>query len=581
MCCQPKDKTMKHFVPFFAAICAVLISSIQPQSACSQGARVTVSPTFITFGLVMVGDSARGTVIIRNSDTARFVHGSIAGPSTASFTRLGVDSFIVAPLHRDTVIVFFTPQKTGTLGDSLVITHDGASGIGGISQKSPVKVTLSGQGDSPNDTTARIAVSPPILIWNITVDSSATRNLIIHNTSPDSARYLYGSITGIHTPFSFANGNGTFNIADSTYDTVKVQFAPTAAGHFYDTLIVSSNADSANSRKLVVLSGTATNPVTSDTLPHISVLKTFFTWNIVVDSTATRNLVIRNISKLSTQHLFGSITGTHGPFSLSSETFDVADSAYDTVRITFAPTMAGQFLDTLSISSNADSTDGKIAIHLSGTATNPISNAPPTMSLTLSTSDDLGRMNFGSDPIGFDSIAQFTISDTSNTNSNLYDTLVAPSLPFSFVGLAAPSVIAAGRSRNVQVQFHPLFAGTYTDSVIVLTNSTTPRTVVPLFGIALAAGVDQAQVPVGLSLMTMPNPASDAIQITLNSTTTRTIALALYNDVGNKMGDVYSGLISPGARQFEYSISGLAAGSYFLHLESDGLFAVAKVVVRH
>ena len=660
---------MKYHLLSFTAVSLIVLSSVSPQSARSQ---ISIYSPDVDCGVVRDGDSATGSFVIGNPNGTSAWHGVITGPFTHAFKLIGSDSITLVPLQFDTIFVLFTPSTVGISSDSLMLA-------GGLFKNNPVKITLRGQGLSANDTSARIAVDYNGLDWDIKVDSSALGHLIIQNTSNVSTRHLYGSITGVYAPFSFVNGDSTFNIADSAYDTIAIRFSPTTPrsfdemmtihsnadwpdsqknfdlygiaydtlahiqvfsaslnwdipidssaplGHFvihntsrvpqylygtitgvtepfsfvngdsifniadsaYDTVLIrfaptmpgsfsetmtiSSNADPSDSKIRLSMRGSAT-----DTLPQIVSFARSFTWNIAMDSSTTSKLIIHNTSRYR-YSAYGAITGIYAPFSFANGngSFTIPDSAYDTIAIRYAPTTGGPFFDTLTIASNAEPPQNAMPIYLSGTVTNP------RMSLKIATVDDSGRINFGSVPINYDSTAQFIIADTSTTTPNLYDTLVSPSLPFSFTGFAPPSVVVPGGSRHVQVQFNPLSPGTYTDSVIVLTNSTTPRTVIPLFGIALAAGVGEAAPPVALSLMTMPNPASDVMQIMLHSATTRTIALALYNDAGNKIGDVYSGLIMPGTRQFEYSTRGLAAGSYFLRLKSGESTAVAKVMVRH
>src|SRR5207245_2839322 len=88
-------------------------------------------------------------------------------------------------------------------------------------------------------------------------------NLIIKNISDTSSRRLYGTITGIHSPFSIVGGITSFDIADLESDTLPIAFSPTDTGTFRETLTIASNADSAHASYPIMLTGRATLPVST------------------------------------------------------------------------------------------------------------------------------------------------------------------------------------------------------------------------------------------------------------------------------------------------------------------------------
>jgi hypothetical protein len=190
-------------------------------------------------------------------------------------------------------------------------------------------------------------------------------------------------------------------------------------------------------------------------------------------------------------------------------------------------------------------------------------------------------MNFSS-KTGKDSIGVLTIANTSSTNSNLYDTLIAPMAPFSFQLQELPSVITEGKSRTVNVQFKPTAPGTFQSSITIKTNAQpTAQAVIELSGIAVAAGVGEQSGQVSFSMMAIPNPASNAFRIDLNADRTQQVLLALYDEAGNKVDNIFSGVVSDGLHSFEYSTQGLASGPYFLRLQTEGPTQVVKIIVHH
>ncbi|HWF43151.1 MAG TPA: choice-of-anchor D domain-containing protein [Candidatus Kapabacteria bacterium] len=460
---------MKYFLPFFLTMLFAFGLHSTPVRA--QGA-TTIIPRQLTFPTpVTDGQTVIGSFRITNYDTVLSLHGHIGMPVTGQFILLSSDTFSLAPRQYDSVLVEFAPTLVGSLQDTITITHDGATKYA----SNPAHVVLSGKGISVNDTTARIQILSTTIVLTDTIGRVTTKNLIIKNIT-NASRYLYGTISGIKPPFSFVSGNGSFNIADSTSDTMKIQIA------------------------------------------------------------------------------------------------------VDTV---------GQFIDTLTIRSNANAPDNVKTVLLYGNAIAPVSSNPPTMQVTVSNGSD-GQMNFAA-ATGKDSIGTMTITNTSSTNSNLYDTLVAPTLPFSFTVTTLPSVIASQKSRSVKVQFEPTATGTFQSSITIKTNAQpTPQAVINLTGVAVAAGVGENAGPIVLSMMAIPNPASDALRIDLNATQMLRAVLALYDGAGNKIDNIFSGVVSEGPHSFEYSTRGLASGSYFIRLETggssiplNGTSQVLKIIVRH
>jgi hypothetical protein len=453
---------MKYFLPIF--LTTLLAFGFHPTPARAQGA-VTFIPRQLSFPTpVTVGQTVISFFRITNYDTVLSLHGHIGMPMTGQFILLSSDTFSLAPKQYDSVVVKFAPTLVGTLRDTITITHDGATKYA----SNPAHVALSGTGVSVNDTTARIQIVSTVISMIDTIGKATVKNLIIKNVTSTS-RYLYGTISGIKPPFSFVNGSGSFNIADSTSDTVKIQIA-------------------------------------SDT--------------------------------------------------------------------------AGQFIDTLTITSNANAPDNAKTVILYGSVVAPASNNPPTMQVTVSNGSN-GQMNFTA-TTAKDSIGTLTIANNSATNSNLYDTLVAPTAPFSFPVPVPAGVIASGKSRLVSVQFKSTTAGTFQSSITIKTNAQpTAQAVINLSGVAVAAGVGEKAGQIVLSMMAIPNPVSDELRIDLNATQTMQAVLALYDGIGNKVENIFSGVVSEGPRSFEYRTRGLASGSYFIRLETESSTGVLKIIVRH
>jgi hypothetical protein len=447
---------MKRFI-----VCIFLILSVWAVSdrANAQGANAS----FIwssTFPATAVGKtSQRPLLIISNLDSTKSLHGHIGQPSTAFFALIGSDTILIGPLQKDSIYLHFLPDSAGPFADSLFVTHDAQTSA---FLKTPLRLALRGTGLPAGDTSARIQVIPSAMAMVIYVDTIATRNIIIHNTS-DTAQDLYGNILNINPPFYFGGSrDGSFHIAQNQYDTIPIVFRPSVAGQYLDTLLVSSNADPAN--RMVVV--------------------------------------------------------------------NVLAAAYSRV------------LPTAALS--------------------PIS------------------ITFWDIPIGIDSTLASSLTNTSSTFSPLYDTIITPSEPFS-LDRTTPrrGSVSDGYSTDIKVHFKPIAPGSYSDSIVLLTNAATARMVIPLEGHALALSVKESKPVYSPHLVILPNPASTHFRVQLEMDREQKVRLALFDEAGTLAVSLFEGSLPPGVHMMEYPTHDLADGTYVVRLECEGTLTTAKVIVRH
>lgn len=63
-----------------------------------------------------------------------------------------------------------------------------------------------------------------------------------------------------------------------------------------------------------------------------------------------------------------------------------------------------------------------------------------------------------------------------------------------------------------------------------------------------------------------PNPATNNVVITLSPSSSQNVLIDVYNELGQKVMLVFSGELSPGEHQIQFSVEGLAQGNYWMRI---------------
>lgn len=335
-------------------------------TAFAQGGRLLYQARKINFNTVTIGKSAQKLILLSNFDTAKSVHVQLTDPTTQHFKLGTPDTFTVYPRQTDTVVLIFQPQVVGLLNDSIILTHDGDT----LFAKSPSIIRMSGAGQSAvGDTIPKIAISAQSINFRVKIDSSTTKQLLILNAS-DTTNRLKGNISGLHAPFSLVSKDSTFDLAKGDTAAFSFAFAPTEQGTFIDTLTVLTNSDSAHRAFSVFLVGMATSPpAPKDTLKIAVSISNVDFGTDTVGSGAMRSFSLMNTSAKMADTVTGLILAPKAPFALDSGagSFVLPDSASKNIVISFKPSTAGTFYDSITVLTNAtDAPSKRIIIHIAG-----------------------------------------------------------------------------------------------------------------------------------------------------------------------------------------------------------------------
>jgi hypothetical protein len=210
--------------------------------------QLSMSPSSLSFGSVATNSSATLSATITSSGSSALTVNS-ASVTGAGFT-LVAGSFpaTLNPGQSLTLQVKFTPTATGAATGKLTISSNSTSGA-------TAAIPLSGTGTTAG--TPQLTVSATSLSFgSVATTTSATLSVTLTSSGTSAVTVNSAAITG--AGFTIIGGSFPLTLNASQTATVKVQFAPTAAGAVTGQLAISSNSTS-GSPALVALSGTGTS----------------------------------------------------------------------------------------------------------------------------------------------------------------------------------------------------------------------------------------------------------------------------------------------------------------------------------
>ena len=189
-------------------------------------------------------------------------------------------------------------------------------------------------------------------------------------------------------------------------------------------------------------------------------------------------------------------------------------------------------------------------------------------------------LNFGKMKIGTSDTLTLTITNISEFESTLVDSIIGPHSPFSIASSDEPTLSLPQLSAGtVHIVFNPKATGPYMDSIVLRDNSKAGRTVIPISGVASEASVKSLQD--FFTITVSPNPAIDHFAVNLNLEVERSIKLSLIDEAGVPVVALLDEAMPPGLHIIECPTRDLVNGNYLVRLESAGELYSTKVVVRH
>jgi hypothetical protein len=76
-----------------------------------------------------------------------------------------------------------------------------------------------------------------------------------------------------------------------------------------------------------------------------------------------------------------------------------------------------------------------------------------------------------------------------------------------------------------------------------------------------------------------PNPASDGIDVIIESDSIQRINIEIYDYLGNKTADIFSGEVNKGINNLKFNLAGIGTGSYYIQITTSGSKLIQPVMI--
>ncbi|MFH0736100.1 MAG: choice-of-anchor D domain-containing protein [bacterium] len=246
---------------------------------------ISVNPTSLAFGDLLVGNNLAKSLKIYNTGNANLSITNIAS-SNAAFTFSGGTTHTIVPNDSLTIQVTFTPAAAIVYSAKLTITNNDPD-------QGTLDVNLTGTGTQLQPA---ITINPAELIFgNVAVGNNGEMILTVGNTG--QATLNVTNIIIDNSVFSYS-GNTSFSVAASSSTNLSIQFVPTAVISYTGKLKIVSNAPSGDTTA-VNLSGAGVTTT--------AVKKFYSGWNLMSIPVNPTNPLASSVigSSISPFYLYG------------------------------------------------------------------------------------------------------------------------------------------------------------------------------------------------------------------------------------------------------------------------------------
>lgn len=398
---------------------------------------VAASTANLSLGSVVVGSAGTQSFSVTNTGGMTAVLSSVSS-SSASFSASGPTfPMNINPGQTVPFTVTFTPTAAGDA--SGVIT------VGSNASNAPTTVAVSGTGTAAATAGALSANPASVSIGNVNVGSTGSQSFSVTNTGGTTVKI--SSISSSAATFTASGPTLPMSLAAGQSVSVKVAFAPTAAGNANGTITLAS--DASNAPTSVAVSATGVTPATAPTISSQPTNQT-----VVAGQTATFSVTASGVGPLTYQ------------WKKSGTAISGATSASYTTAATTSADNGASF--TVAVSNSAGSVTSSAASLTVTTATLSLSANPTSLS-------------FGSVNVGSNSSQSVTFTNNGNSDVTVSNVSVSGA-GFNATGVSAGQVVAAGKTASLSVTFAPSGSGSLTGSVTVTSNAANSPLTVALSG---------------------------------------------------------------------------------------------------
>ena len=305
---------------------------------------------------------------------------------------------------------------------------------------------------------------------NVPIGQSASQTFTVRNEG--DAALTVERASGLGAPFTInpVNGSGSgddWAIVPSGTRTFTVTFSPTSVTSYSDTLTLVSNDKDEGSYQ-ISFSGTGTAPEINVELPgQPDNVHSYNFGEVRTAQSASQTFTVRNegdatltVTQASGLDTPFTITPVNG--SGSGDDWSIAPGGTTTFTVTFSPTAATGYSDTLTLASN-DADEGSYQISLNGTGTTPDIDVELPGQL-----NNVHSYDFSGEGVGTSASQQFTVRNEGTGNlrvdraSGLDGTAFSIS-PTNGSGSGDDWIIPSSGTRTFTISFAPTALTTYSE----------------------------------------------------------------------------------------------------------------------
>ncbi len=472
----------------------------------SPSKRMALGRSSITLGTVRVGRRVADSTLVTSNGAAAITISSSAMKSGAPFSSYPTGtnrSLNPGTTEMDSVI--FTPTARGTFTDSLIYTTNSDT----VPQQH-MGIRVSGQGvqavfGTPYGTT--------LAFGSLRANRTAQQTFTLTNTGDDTLFLQTPSVTG--AGFSMVSGPSSLNILPNASGNVVVQFSPTARQSYSGSITFS--AANGVSTPTVSLSG-------AGTLPQLQIASTATLGVTRVNQTLPGVVNFKNNGN-DTLHLSNvSLTQASTRFTLGAYDQVVLPGASGIFHISYLPTAEKTDTATLHFISD-DPADSIVSVALSASGVLP--------HMVVDKNHD--TVSVGQIKLNATGSAIITVTNNGGIDLNLSNVSAGPA-PFTLAN--RPTIVSAGTSSDITVNFTPTSTGNFFGTLIISgDDAANPSDTVFLVGTGInsalsinPSSVDFGAVPVNTTkydTIVLSNTGTAAVNITKYTLTNSGTAFAV------------------------------------------------------
>lgn len=404
------------------------LKSIQPS-----GPSISVSPSSLNFGSVLVGGYADLTFNVQNSGG-----GTLAGNASVSapFSVASGGSYNLGAGASQLVTIRYSP--TSAIGSTQTVSFTGGGGMAR---------TVTGLGYVT--ATPAISVSPPSANFGaVLIGTAATQTLVVANVG---AGTLNGSAS-VASPFALVSG-GSYNLSAGATQSVLVRFTPSAAIAYGGNITFTGASGATNG---LTGSGYSNNPAT------ISVTPASLAFGSVLVGTSSD--LVFSVFNTGSGTLSGNVTGASAPYAVISGTpYVLGQGQGQSVIIRYSPVANGTHNQNLTF------TGGSAPVRpVSGTG---YTTAPPIIAVSP------GDASFDWVQVGSYTDKPFIVQ---NAGPGLLNGSATALPPFWVINGPTYSLVS-GQSHTTTVRFMPVSGNVVGGYYLTFTGGPVPTNCI-LFG---------------------------------------------------------------------------------------------------